>query len=44
MKDTIFDLWYGNITPSESGGKKTPEVKKYMKDLDATYDKLEKLL
>ena len=44
MKDTIFDLWYGNITPSESGGKKTPEFKKYMKDSDATYDKLEKLL
>ena len=44
MKETIFDLWYGNITPSESSGTKTPEIKRYMENLDATYEKLKKVL
>ena len=40
MKDTIFDLWYGNINPVESSGKLTPEIKEILSKLDESYEML----
>ena len=40
MKDTIFDLWYGNINPVESSGKITPEIKRIINELEESYEML----
>ena len=38
MKDTIFDLWYGNINPVEVSGKITPEIKRMLNDSNESYE------
>ena len=40
MKDTIFDLWYGNINPVESIGKITPEIKRIINESEESYEML----
>ena len=40
MKDTIFDLWYGNINPVESSGKITPEIKRIINESEESYEML----
>ena len=40
MKDTIFDLWYGNINPVESSGKITPEIKRIIDESQESYEML----
>ena len=44
MKDTIFDLWYGNIDPVESSGKITPEIRRMLNESNKSYEMLEKNL
>jgi hypothetical protein len=40
MKETIFDLWYGNIDPVESSGKITPEIKRILNESEESYEML----
>ena len=40
MKETIFDLWYGNINPLESSGTKTPEIKRILNESEESYEML----
>ena len=40
MKETIFDLWYGNINPVESSGKITPEIKRIINESEESYEML----